>query len=199
MSMKSKFGAIAAAAVLAVSATAASAQGLSPWTGFYIGGNVGYAWSNDTDPSIKGFAGGLHGGYNFQFNQIVAGIEGDYSFSNADASVTVAGVTATAEIDSIWSVRGRLGFLAAPNALIYGTLGYGGAKFSGRETMGGLTTFSMSANARGLVLGGGLEYAFTRNILGRVEALHLIGKGTGDIDGLDVDVTQIRAGLSYRF
>ncbi len=194
MSMKNRIGAVAAAAVLAFSATAASAQGASPWTGFYLGANVGYAWSNDTDPSIKGFAGGIHGGYNFRFNQLVAGIEGDYSFSNADASETVAGITGKVEIDSIWSIRGRLGFLATQNALIYGTLGYGGAKMSASLT-DGFTTVKDSANARGLVIGGGLEYAFTRNILGRIEGLHLIGKG----DGFDVDVTQVRAGLSYRF
>lgn len=194
MGMKQKFAAISAAAALAVSATAASAQGASPWTGFYLGANVGYALSNDTDPSIRGFAGGIHGGYNFQFNQIVAGIEGDYSFSNADASETVAGITASVEIDNIWSIRGRLGVLVSSNALLYGTLGYGGTKLSGRLT-DGITTMTGSETARGLVLGGGLEYAFTRNILGRIEGLHLMGKG----DGFDVDVTQIRAGLSYRF
>lgn len=194
MSMKRKIGAVVAAAALAFSATAASAQGASPWTGFYIGGNVGYAWSNDTDPSIKGFAGGIHGGYNFQFNQIVAGIEGDFSLSNADASETVAGITGTVEIDNIWSIRGRLGFLATSNALVYGTIGYGGAKLTGTLT-NGVAALAGSENARGLVLGGGLEYAFTRNILGRIEGLHLIGRG----DGFDVDVTQIRAGLSYKF
>src|SRR5712692_3442762 len=61
------------------------------WTGFYAGGQVGYAWGDATffipgilivptvtakiDPN--GIFGGGHLGYNWQFGKLVAGIESD--------------------------------------------------------------------------------------------------------------------------
>lgn len=187
----------AAAAVIAFSATSAAAQ-QGPWTGLYLGAHAGYAFSSDTTPSIKGFAGGVHVGYNMQFSQIVAGLEGDYSFSNADASTAAGGLTATLGIDSFWSIRARIGFLATSNMLIYGTAGYGGIEMTAKLTNGAVT-LTDSAGGRGFVAGGGLEYAFSRNLLGRVEGLYFMSEGKGNAAGVDLDATMIRAGLSYRF
>jgi high affinity Mn2+ porin len=69
------------------------------WTGFYVGGHLGYAWgsSNWTAPGISGsfnlsqpidtfnetgsFFGGLHAGYDYMFpNRVVIGAEADASF-----------------------------------------------------------------------------------------------------------------------
>jgi outer membrane immunogenic protein len=61
------------------------------WTGFYVGGNVGYSWGNQSatvtdlsgDPltssgsNLNGVIGGGQIGYNYQFNSIVLGIEAD--------------------------------------------------------------------------------------------------------------------------
>jgi outer membrane immunogenic protein len=62
------------------------------WTGFYVGGNVGYSWGNAnwiySDPSfsgtnvgsekLDGFIGGAQIGYNWQANQtLVLGVEAD--------------------------------------------------------------------------------------------------------------------------
>lgn len=193
MQVRRMFAAAAVAAV-ALASSQASAQSLNPWTGFYLGAHAGYVSAADTDPKVKGFAGGIQGGYNWQFNQIVAGIEGDYTLSGADSSSTISGVTVKAGIDSLWSVRGRLGFLAANNLMIYGTAGYGGFDMSAKA-LGS----EVSARARGFVAGGGVEYAFTRNFLGRIEGLHYMGEGTGSFSGLEQDVTVFRAGLSYKF
>src|SRR5262249_27870110 len=79
------------------------------WTGFYIGGHVGYGWG-DSDVSIvglggpawnpyfpdpfrprsfdsNGFIGGGQIGYNFQTGSIVFGAEADISYSNIDGSL----------------------------------------------------------------------------------------------------------------
>jgi hypothetical protein len=83
------------------------------WTGFYIGGNVGYSWgrlgnslsvTNGTPgyfaaaviPGVNAsgtgglddnsFTGGLQLGYNFQSGQFVYGFEGDINWMRHDAS-----------------------------------------------------------------------------------------------------------------
>jgi outer membrane immunogenic protein len=76
------------------------------WTGFYVGGDLGGAWSNSNDtwdplPSPIAFGefgatggnsgtaviGGVHAGYNYQFAPAwVAGVEGDWSWTKAGGS-----------------------------------------------------------------------------------------------------------------
>ncbi len=117
------FGILAAAAMVAsgdasaadlspapsyTKAPAAPAAPIYSWTGFYLGGDVGGAWSGNTGafdplPTPGGVAfgitavsgsnggssviGGLHAGYNWQFAPTwVTGIEGDWSWSKAGGS-----------------------------------------------------------------------------------------------------------------
>ena len=60
------------------------------WTGFYIGGQVGYAWGKNNvnfgdnfgdyaafSYNTSGVIGGAHVGYNLQLSQFVIGLEGD--------------------------------------------------------------------------------------------------------------------------
>lgn len=87
------------------------------WTGFYLGGNVGYANSyNDATivgsnpvsalvvatgivPSTlatraNGWTGGIQGGYNWQFgSQIVAGAEVDFNWTGLEGSDTTHSLT----------------------------------------------------------------------------------------------------------
>jgi outer membrane immunogenic protein len=71
------------------------------WTGFYIGGNVGYSWGSAnwsySDPSftgtntgsqkLDGFIGGLQIGYNWQLNPMwVLGVEADIQGSGEKGS-----------------------------------------------------------------------------------------------------------------
>jgi outer membrane immunogenic protein len=93
---------------LAVAASAADlpvyakAPPLPPtWTGFYVGGNVGYSWgpwdtasnqkifnfeSTTASPKVDGVIGGLQAGYNWQFNpQWVFGIEADVQVTGEKA------------------------------------------------------------------------------------------------------------------
>src|ERR1700704_5445409 len=66
------------------------------WSGFYIGGNLGAAFDPD-NVSIKDLSaeqdltlkfsneteliGGIHGGYNWQMDGWVVGLEGDFNFA----------------------------------------------------------------------------------------------------------------------
>lgn len=94
------------------------------------------------DPSH--FVGGVHGGYNWQLAPTwVIGIEGDYSWTGASASTqgvwnffpsggpvpgSLSSLSST--LDALSSVRGRLGYLVMPNALVYVTGGAGWGHFN---------------------------------------------------------------------
>jgi outer membrane immunogenic protein len=55
------------------------------WTGWYLGGNVGYEWANvpGSSANLKGVTGGLQGGYNWQWGQFVLGGETDLQLTGA--------------------------------------------------------------------------------------------------------------------
>lgn len=142
------------------------------WTGFYVGANGGYAWSvsnsllsynnvgvfNGLAP--KGGFGGGQIGYNWQFNNVVLGLESDIDGSHITDSGISTGARGTSyNLSWFGTVRGRLGF-AAQNVLFYGTGGfaYGGLN---KHTFGGIPTdFTYNGIATGYVAGAGVEYKF---------------------------------------
>jgi outer membrane immunogenic protein len=156
------------------------------WTGFYVGGQVGYQWTTESSGTIYGIApgavlggnpnynqagviGGGHIGYNYQINQIVLGIEGDVegaSFVGSGPYHTGAYRVKT-EINCEASIRGRLGY-AWDRLLIYGT---GGAAFA--DVKDSYTAYNAASAAvgydyltstrTGWTVGGGLEYFFRPN------------------------------------
>jgi outer membrane immunogenic protein len=85
---------------------------------------------------IKGPTGGIQAGYNWQVNQTwVVGVETDFNFSNITgngvSSSTVinpplAQQTITADQKIAWygTLRARVGALATPDTLLYGTAGF---------------------------------------------------------------------------
>ena len=126
------------------------------WTGFYVGGFGGYASENaSTDPKMKGgFAGGTIG-YNWQTSNIVFGLEADGGWADVNASTTALGITATSRINSLGTVRGRLGF-AVDQVLFYGTGGY--AWVDNKISLSALgVTLSDSHFHSGWTVGAGIE------------------------------------------
>lgn len=169
-----------------------------PFTGFYVGAHAGYGWARNSDPSINGAVGGVHVGVNQQLGSILLGVEADYSFSGMEGSNTIAGVNLTAGVDSLWSVRGRLGWVPVNNLLVFATAGYGGFDVEVTGTLVGLRA-TADASYNGLVWGGGAEVLLTRNLSARLEGLQYKGDGNGLASGSTGDVNVLRAGLSYKF
>ena len=93
------------------------------WQGLYGGVNVGWGGSGDA----SGVGGGGQIGYNWQSNQYICGLEGDISAADIGISETIvvpgAVLNASASIDWIATIRGRVGVLVQPRLLIYGTAG----------------------------------------------------------------------------
>lgn len=111
------------------------------WTGFYIGGEVGYGWGEENDTlseltgypldhfGVSGAIGGLKAGYNQQFNNIVLGVEADIEASGISGKKGITFVNEGTGVSSLsmrntWqgSLRARFG-LAFDRLLVYGTAG----------------------------------------------------------------------------
>ena len=157
------------------------------WTGWYIGGHLGYGKSRfsttphegQTDDGIanhrpSGLVGGMHGGYNWQMNSFVFGLEGDLSATGWEGNVYFPGTDSrfvTSKVNLLGSLRARLG-ITFDRTLLYvtGGLAYTKAKFLGVSPDGTLTIGEHKK--WGSVLGGGVEWKQTPNFSWRAEGLY---------------------------
>ena len=187
------------------------------WTGFFVGGQGGYAWGNQdftltgvapgvvsSDPS--GAFGGVIYGTNYQFGQWVLGTISDFSFADISSSGTVAGGTVQQEINYMDTTRVRAGFLMTDSMLLYasGGLAWGNIKgsFTGAP---GFPSGTFRDGRWGWSAGGGIEIAYGQwSIL--AEYLHYdLGDETYGLAGGAVVVNSdysgdlVRGALIYRF
>ena len=196
------------------------------WTGFYIGGYAGGSWGTLKslnlangqqlliDPS--GAAAGGLAGYNLQFGAGVAGVEVDGGWSGAKANspfTTVNGATDKWATESSYVARGRgrLGY-AMNNVLLFGA---GGASVTDDKVTfspfaGPPGAFSITKTLTGWNLGGGVDWSFAPNWIGRVEYIHdeydkkfygfnALSAGFFANKSISVQANTVRAGLMYKF
>jgi outer membrane immunogenic protein len=155
------------------------------WTGFYVGGNVGYGWASRTadvtflnvttrldSENLKGAVAGGQVGFNWQTGPLVLGVEADTQWSGQKASFGLAGVAATDRINTFATVRGRVGF-AADRVLFYGTGGWARATWRTDLTVPGAGSANYSISRNGWAAGAGVEGAFAWNWTAKLEYLYL--------------------------
>jgi outer membrane immunogenic protein len=159
----------------------------SIWSGFYIGGNLGYAFggsdevsvTSDVEGTVKGIDdlelhgifGGGQVGYNAQWDALVIGAIADIEASDIHddfkKNFVIEGnddqVRASAKIDVWGTLRARLG-VAFDSVLIYGTGGLAWANVdydlrADNFTTGGSGRIDSSKTRVGYTVGGGLEWA----------------------------------------
>jgi outer membrane immunogenic protein len=217
----------AAAADMPVKAPPAVVATVFNWTGFYLGGDVGFIRGNtrirnvgaavlDATPHPDGIVGSVHGGYRYQFaNRFVLGVEADFSFMDAEDNAPYnQGFFADARIKlrHSYSARGIGGF-AWDRTLFYATGGASWLRYQGCETNSHADQSCFvgipvqRTTAPGWVVGGGVAYALTTNLIARVEYLHadygtrnLASPGFGNgITNYRVRTDTIRGGLSFKF
>ncbi|VVB49703.1 Porin [Beijerinckiaceae bacterium RH AL1] len=151
------------------------------WTGFYIGGNAGYAFDakssfNTTAGAARtfvqskadGFTGGGQIGYNFQLGNapilgnlgggfggggLILGVEADAAYTDLRRDFAIGGAPYNANTQFVGTARGRLGY-AFNNVMIYGT---GGFAYGGINDRVGVAVANKIAT--GYAYGGGIEYA----------------------------------------
>jgi outer membrane immunogenic protein len=234
-------GATALSIVCAHSALAADMPVKAPvavptysWTGFYVGGNIGYGWAqqntapvavipvgvDSSSATINGVIGGGQMGYNWQFNQIVLGVEADFQASGQTGTMNtifhagglpIAG-QATEKLDYFGTVRGRIGY-AWNQYLPYFTGGwaYGHPSFNGISAAIAPTDvfFAPGVTTNGWTVGGGLEWAFANRWSAKIEYLYVdfgsdsranvVTKFAQTITSGDLTDNIVRVGLNYKF
>ena len=136
------------------------------WSGAYLGAYGGYTKGKLQSTGTRlldpdGLGGGVYGGYNFQSDNIVYGLEGDIGYSGAKDSDAVSGLSAKQGFNG--AVKGRLGYDLGP-ALLYGSAGVAATKFKANDG-----TTSDSNTHIGWTAGVGTEYKLTDNISTRLE------------------------------
>ncbi len=162
------------------------------WQGFYAGIHAGGVTGETTLSVINapdserldqgGTLGGVHVGYNFQHENAVFGIEGDYSFSNTEFD------TIPIYQDYFASIRGRVGY-AMNNTLFFATAGFAWSTLS--------DDFGDELKLDGYVFGAGVEHKFNNQFSIRGEVLHYTTEGALDQDHAEVENTVFRAGISW--
>jgi outer membrane immunogenic protein len=205
------------------------------WTGPYIGVNVGAAkhrtsfydlgdptccqlafrnpdffTSNQWRPTVGGQAG-----YNWQFGNVVAGVEADLNWIEKSHNTIPADfflgtpVFANARMNWFATVRGRVG-LAFSNSLFYVTGGLAAARISESWGLVDRTPyFSYDETKTAWTFGGGVEHMLTKNWTVRAEALHadfgsspiqtITGFGGNYQGKFTNSLTMVRGGLNWKW
>lgn len=163
------------------------------WTGFYLGGHVGWAhWQADANQfnvsaDKDTFFGGGQVGYNWQAmgSPWVWGVEADVSGSSGGVNVFGTG-------------RARLGYAQGP----WMTYATGGVAWANADISSG--SQSDSQTHTGWTAGGGVEWAFAPQWSAKVEYLYLgLGEKEYNIGGtradIDLNAHTVKLGVNYRF
>lgn len=168
------------------------------WTGPYVGVQAGYGWGNSKvggrsiDP--KGALVGGYAGYNFEFNNVLLGVETDFNWSDQDDKKRFGRVNVKNEVNWAGATRGRIGF-AFDRFVAYGA---GGVAYADRKisALGG----SASKTAVGWTVGGGVETALADSVVARAEYRYT-DYGKDKFRGVksDLDEHRVLAGVAYKF
>lgn len=222
-----KVAAISAGLVINVAFAVADEVTAERWRGAYVGVHGGGGWGKSavadgdgacddvdgivcaTPYSTHGYSGGAQIGYNFHVaDGIVAGVEADATFSDIGGDIFFNGKNVASTLDYSGTIRGRIGVLVTPSALLYATGGAAIGRFSHEIAIGALT-MSDSQTFTGWTAGGGIETFLTDRLTMKIEYLYtdysretveLTGaEDMGAIADFDHTVQTVRAGLNYKF
>jgi outer membrane immunogenic protein len=212
------------------------------WTGLYIGAQDGYGWAtqqntrllNPPGPisfpvgtvfnpvNLTGVVGGFYGGYNYQINHFLVGIDGDFSF----ATLTGTGTDTATDGDIahpshsmkwISTATGRLGY--ANNNWMW--FAKGGAAWAEFDFTGVITTsggaivsaiLPPSSNTfDGWTVGGGVEWGFASHWSAKVEydyakfytanfdVTSISSSATNYTNSAASTLNMLKGGVAYRF
>jgi outer membrane immunogenic protein len=165
-------------------------QYVTDWSGVYIGGRLGgafsnFTWGQDANPfstgtgvaappntlidfSPSGIFGGIIGGANLQLGQWIFGAE--LTFSGTDLSQSVASPffpptdTYSTNLDWIGTIEGRVGY-SWDRVMVFAKGGWAGSNATLKVTSPIRGTASKSEFVDGWTIGGGIEYAVWNSVI----------------------------------
>jgi outer membrane immunogenic protein len=155
------------------------------WSGLYVGGFGGYGFGNQNINNATGPAGFAnftanfesHGpmaggevGYNWMVTRdIMFGLEGDGAWTNIRGNDNFAlGWDDANHLKWVGSLRVRSGF-TVDRLLMFFTGGWAVGDIDHTNTNPGFGVDTFSAHRSGLTAGGGIAYAITNNLIGKIE------------------------------
>lgn len=189
-------------------------------------GQVPYSLSVDRDEAV---IGGLLIGYNWKAGAMVYGLEADYTFNElkdesrhcSPTGCNNVETTASASVDSLMTVRGRLGITTTNQWLLALTGGVAAGKINVKNNINEFASAgrqfydSNTENKIGWALGIEVGYAFTPNLMLRADYTYYdLGKTDsrrgyqtnpvlntqyGDYASIRMDGSLLRASLMYKF
>jgi outer membrane immunogenic protein len=205
------------------------------WTGMYVGALAAYGWADaqhcqigaapqpcaPTFPitNMTGGQGGVTLGYNWQVTNWVWGIEGDWSWGKlSGSSVTTpafgcggaAGPLCENSINSIGTIRGRVGF-AADRFLPYVTAGAAFSRLTANIAGGTALSSGDSTTKTNFVWGFGVEGVIAPQWTAKLEYLNVSAPGDFVYDSRPScgaatrcfvsvkSINLIRLGLNFKF
>ena len=210
---------VAFAADLPLKAPASKA--VYDWTGFYLGGHVGYGGGSlgpGTNPlpeqgvffphSVTGLIGGYQAGYTRQFsNRVVLGVEADASFTSPLDAPRLSPAPFNTTLDYVGTARGRIGY-AFGTWLPYVTGGFAwGHSHININDGGGTIVSSLGQTQTGWTAGAGIEFAMSGNWSARLEydyidlSRRMVDLSAFGLPGVNVDpdIHLVKLGLNHRF
>jgi len=198
----------------------APAATLTNWTGFYVGGHVGYGTGSlgpDTqaipaqavfvEPTVTGLISGVQAGYNLQLrNNWVLGTEAELTFSSPIDQSRLAPAPYNTTLDFTGTARARIGYAFGPVLpYVTGGLAFGQSRLRLNADDGSVLS-SHHLMQVGWTAGAGVEMALAGPWSARIAYDYVdLGRKTYQLDGLalpevhvDPRVHSIKFGLNYR-
>jgi outer membrane immunogenic protein len=222
ISMKKGFAIVLASASALAFATPALAQEESPFTGPRVEAIVGYDIARpgstadidnneDVDQTIDGIAYGVGAGFDFDLGGFVAGVEGEYIWSEASTEYDTTGFTDFG-VENIDAGRdlylgARVGFVATPSTLVYAKGGYTNASMDVLAS-DNTTDVETDLDLDGWRVGAGVEQMMGENVFVKLEYRYSNYK-EGEVEApsgaesdrfdVDLDRHQVMLGVGARF
>lgn len=179
------------------------------WSGFYLGVNLGGAWtsgslnipSNNLYGGLTEFIGGVQAGYNFQAGHLLFGVEGDFDGATFAHPALPTPTLGSVRQNWIGTVAGRIG-VVEDNWLLYGKFGGGWVQSDASLNSSGVSWQGSNTNS-GWLAGIGIEYGFKPHWTLKLE-YDFIGLGnwtspTVPAIQLNRDIQVVKFGANYKF
>lgn len=252
MSVIQKYGAGCLLALLTQSSAQAAPPTSPDWRGFYLGAAAGSVWSQfETTSSTKtgpaltapqanavtqagnlslspnGFLAGVTGGYNWQFNRILLGLEGDFQSLSINDTTNSGAVlyphkashtfvlSAYGSENWLFTARPRLGYIT-DFGLLFATaglaVGFEQVDFIFVNNHGEFESQRVRKFKPGYALGAGVETGLSNNVSVKVDYLytnlgtsnaydmnHHIAAGQAFISSAKLTDNIVRLGVNYHF